>query len=85
MNIKADEEDILKSTTTETTNLALVNAIIKKHFANEIDNMKLTDFRTLKGEKKKAFIRDMNKTEKLITQGYNSTMEFISFSLQVIK
>jgi hypothetical protein len=69
----------------ETTNLLLVNSVLKLHLTKEIGRVKEKDFTTLKGKEKEAFVKDMNKIKELITEGYNSTMEFISFSLTIIK
>jgi len=69
----------------EMTNLTLVNSVLKTHFTKEIEKGKKIDFTVLKGKKKDAFIKDMNKIRKLLTEEYNSTMDFISFSLTVIK
>ena len=83
--MKANKKIILKDSSLETTNLALVNSLLKTYFPKELVNNKTIDFTGLRGEQKEAFIKDMNKARKLITEGYNSTMEFISYCSNAVK
>jgi hypothetical protein len=84
MEIKTTKKS-LKCYEEKTSNLILLDSVFKLHLDKEINTVKAIDFVKLKGKKKKAFVNDMNKIKGLITDGYTSTMEFISFSLEVVK